>query len=425
MASETTTRRRSSTDERLSQVLSNLNPLNMPLRYQLGLVGLAGFLLVPVNLFPDELGPFIRLMYLMMFAMSWDVVSGYTGQLSFGHAFFFALGGYSSVILNTQHGLSPALSIPIAMVVAAIGGVVVGLPALRLRGPYLSLVTLIVPVIMAKLFILFNDGLTPFGIPLAPEGLGGRSGLAIPDPIISTSPQAVVSVDTSQLFGQWFSGFQLSMLGEYYISFVLFLVILIVLLAVTRSSAGEVFTAIRESEDAVESVGLNPAKFKLFAFVLSGAVGGLAGAAFVHTSVAIAQPAALLGTANIQMSINVIVMTILGGLGTIVGAAVGGILFGGTQWIIENFVTFTIPVIEMTGEDLKPLPLLAIAMAALVFAPGGAVRENIELGREVLATIRGEEVGGEEPMDNPVGDIVANYREELDDITGDDGGDDR
>lgn len=403
----------SNQEERRQALLRQLNPLNMALRHQIGLLGLAGFFLLPRFLFPDQMGPYIQLMYLMMFAMSWDVVSGYTGQLSFGHAFFFAIGGYTSAVLNLQHGMSPIASIPAGMVMAGVAGILIGVPALRLRGPYLSLVTLIVPIILAKLFVLFNESLILFGIPLVPEGFGGQSGVGIPDQLFGLSREAVVMV----------ADYQMAQLTTYYFSLLLFILVFAVLYAVTRSSAGTIFTAIREDEDAVAAAGLNPAKFKLFAFTLSGIVGGLAGAAYVHTY-ATPQPLALLGTANVQMSINVIIMTVLGGIGTIVGPVVGGVLFGGSELLI-NAIDFTIPVLEMKLGALRPLPLLVLAMLALVFAPDGAVPENIHLGRKLLAMYRGEEVGGESP-DKPdtsaISEILENYREELREITGEKGG---
>jgi branched-chain amino acid transport system permease protein len=423
MASETESIRRGSTaEERRQAVLEQLNPVTMELRYQLGLLGVAAFLLLPTQLFPDQMGQFTGLLYLMMFAMSWDAVSGYTGQLSFGHAFFFAVGGYATAILNLQHGIHPFASIPIAVVVAAIAGVVVGLPALRLRGPYLSLVTLIVPVIMLKLFRLYNDSFTPFGIPIAPEGLGGTSGVGIPDSLFGTAAGDAVQVGWLQGYFPEYTTFQLSVISEYYASLGVFLLVLVVLLAVTRSTAGDVFTAIREDEDAVSAAGLNPAKFKLFAFVLSGTVGGLAGAAYVHTSVAVAGPGPLLGGAGqasspISMSINVIIISILGGTGTIVGPVVGAVFFAASETVISS-IDATLPLLEVAVSQLRPLPLLVSAMLVLFYLPGGLLRGGIRGGRFTLAVARGEERLRDARLrerfeSTALGQIARTYRREL------------
>lgn len=101
-----------------------------------------------------------------LYAASWDLLSGYTGQVSLGHAFFFGLAGYASAILGRELGLSPALTIPLGALLATLAGVLVGLPSLRLRGPYLSLVTLAFPILTTGLIFLF------------PRFTGGELGLS-------------------------------------------------------------------------------------------------------------------------------------------------------------------------------------------------------------------------------------------------------
>lgn len=428
MASETSIRQRSGTGTGWNEALANLDPRRMALRHQLGLVGLLLLILLPLNLFPTQLRKIIPVVYLMMFAMSWDVVSGYTGQLSLGHGAFFLLGGYASAIANIQHGLSPLVSIPIGMVVAGIGGVLIGLPALRLRGPYLSLVTLVVPVILGKLLIVFNNELTLFGIPIAPQGLGGVSGVGLPDPLISTVDSAVLSVGRTTILGKTYTALQMFRLSEYYMSLGVMTLILVVLLAVTRSSAGTVFTAIREDEDAVEAAGLNPTKFKLFAFVLSGITGGLASAVYVHTSVATAQPRVLLGLASVRQSLDVVIMGVLGGTGTIVGAIVGAAFFAVITAIVTG-LQFSVPLLGLQFSKLSALVLLGGAMIILFFFPGGLLRGGLRAGRTILAVVRGEDTeavgGGVDFSDTALGSIVDNYREELDEVSGDDGGRER
>jgi branched-chain amino acid transport system permease protein len=397
---------RGSTDaERRKAVLQKLNPLEMPLRYRIGLVGLLGFVLLPTQLYPDQMGGPTNLLFLVMFAMSWDVVSGYTGQLSFGHAFFFAIGGYTTAIMDIQHGITPLVGIPAGMVMAGIGGLIVGIPALRLRGPYLSLVTLIVPIILAKLFTLFNGNF--LGLGLVPDGFGGRSGPGITTGLFGIGDEAVFTLGTLQDVA----------LYEYYVALGLMVLILAVLLGVTRSSAGSVFTAIREDEDAVAAAGLDAARFKLFAFVLSGVVGGLAGAVWVHTEVT-PTPLAILGRDNIQTSIDVIIMSILGGTGTIVGPIIGAVLFVVTGIVIGVLD----PLIGINLAGLRPLPLLTAAMLVLVFLPGGVLRGSIRGGRMVLAAVRGEEYEGESiggEGDSAVGEIIEKYRAEMQEIIDD------
>ncbi|WP_276258713.1 branched-chain amino acid ABC transporter permease [Haloglomus litoreum] len=395
--------------ERRQAVLEKLNPITMPLRYQIGLLGLLLFVLLPTTRYPDQMGGPTTLIFLAIFGMSWDVVSGYTGQLSFGHAFFIALGGYTSAILDIQHGITPVVGIPVGMIVAGIGGVLVGLPALRLRGPYLSLVTLIVPIILSKLFTLFNNSFTPLGIPIAPDGLGGRNGPGLPTQLFGIDGSGSVVELASG-----YSGIQQTALANYYFALGLMVVVLMVLIGVTRSSAGSVFTAIREDEDAVAAAGLDGSKFKLFAFVLSALVAGLGGAIWVHT-IKTPTPLGILGQDDIQQSINLIIISILGGTGTIVGPIVGAVVYAATGIVIGVID----PLIGFDLANLRPLPLLAAAMAVLVFAPGGILRASIRGGRMVLASARGEEYEGESvggDGDSALGQIIEKYRAELRDI---------
>jgi branched-chain amino acid transport system permease protein len=326
-----------------------LNPLNKPLRHKLGLVGLLGLAVLPLLLTPLQALQLAGAYFFAMFVMSWDVVSGYTGQISFGHGVFFAVGGYASALMNLRLGVDPILAIPVGIVAAALAGLIVGVPALRLRGPYLSLVTLIVPLIVAQVFNVYSNV------------FGGTQGLVSPPP--------------DRLLGLG-SG---APLMTYYVAFALFVVILAVLLAVTRSDAGKVFTAIRESEDAVSSAGLNPAKFKIFAFVLSAAIGGLAGAAFVHT-VGEPTPNALL---DLFVSIEIIIAAILGGMGTIVGAAIGGLFFAVFRGFLGG-LTVDIPVLNATIAEVDLVLFAVMTLVLIYLLPGGLVRGGVLAGQRIV-----------------------------------------
>lgn len=339
----------------------------IPTRYLLGGVAFLGLLAVPVPLTAFQLSALILPVYLMVFAMSWDIVSGYTGQISLGHTVFFGLGGYTSTILNLQHGVTPVVSIPVGIVVAALGGLLIGYPALRIRGPYLSLVTLIAPIIFLRFVILFNNNL-PY---IAPSGLGGVNGfVAQNDPLVGTTAAAVLTVPT----------FPWQVIIDYYLAVALFTVVFALLFAVTRSNTGEILSAIRENEDAVEAVGISTAKFKLFAFVLSGAVGGLAGAVFVHSS--IGNPLNPQQLLDVALAINIVMMSILGGMGTIVGAAVGAVFFVFMTYLINTFGgVFVIPILNESLASLMPAPLLGIALLVIIFRPDGLVPALVRAGR--------------------------------------------
>jgi branched-chain amino acid transport system permease protein len=393
---------------------------NISLRHRLGIYGIVLLALLPTVMRPSELNQFIIVIYLMMFAISWDVVSGYTGQLSFGHAFFFALGGYGTSIITNQHlfrifdqaTLGAPATIGIILIgilggtlAAAIGGVLIGVPALRLEGPYLSLVTLIAPLLLYQTFVIFAEG---FPV-LAPEGLGGTGGLtqgAVS--FVGIGSTAAVTVENA-----WVEA-----IGRYYISFITLLIVLAVAYAVTRSAAGSVFTAIREDEAAVRSVGLNPAKFKIFAFVLSAAIGGFAAAVWMHTGPnAFPNTESVFGSGRIDRSINVIVIAIIGGMGTIVGSIVGAILLFVTGAVVKWLSWLVIPGIGISVADTAPLPTFLLGMFVLVFLPRGVVPALTRFGRRWLARRRGEEppdVQGRSASES----TLAKYREEIENVLG-------
>lgn len=341
---------------------SLLDSLAVPIRYQLGVLGIVTLVALPfVGLSTTRTLVLTGALYFGMFAMSWDVVSGYTGEISFGHALFFTVGGYTSALLNLEFGLSPALSIPAGIVLAALAGVLIGVPALRISGPYLSLVTLVAPLILLQIFIVY-DGV-----------FGGELGLG--------QPEGIVTADE----------FGLVVTANYYIALGLFVGVLLLLFAVTRSDIGSVLTAIRENEDAVEAVGLNVAKFKVFAFVLSAAVGGLAGAVFVHTPAGGPQPSQLL---NLIISIEVLIAAILGGMGTIVGAGLGGMFL----YFFNDFLgkqDATIPLLDVGISEANLLIFALLTMVLIYFLPQGVLPWLVHTGRRLLRRVRGDAIAAD------------------------------
>ena len=355
-----------------NSLVSVIDPREFSVRTWIGLVGLVLLGLAPFwmgflyggNQDLLMLRTVIAALFFGMFAMSWDAVSGYTGQISFGHALFFAVGGYGSALLNLGYGVPPVLAIVAGIVLAAVAGLLIGIPALRLEGPYLSLVTLVAPIILFRFFVFKSDV------------FGGELGLSSPDPILPTS------------------GFAQATYVYYFVAFAAFVLVLVVLLAVTRSDAGAVFTAIREDEDAVAASGLNPAKFKIFAFVLSAAVGGFAGAVFVHTTGKPTPSQLLVQT----VSIEVIIAAVVGGMGTIVGAAVGGIFLSLFRDQLSN-VHATLPGL---GIDVGSLDLFLFAFVTLLllfYLPGGFLRWGIRQGRRAIGADGAAADGGKTPVE--------------------------
>ena len=340
----------------------------LALPYLLGLPVVGDLLLTvsPASEASLVLGQVAGALFIAMFAMSWDFASGYTGEISFGHGLFFGVGGYTAVLLNLGWEVPLLLAIPAGVVMAMVAGAIIGLPTLRLEGPYFSLLTLVAPLILLQLFIFSAD---IFGGRYT--GVTGANDL-VPFELFSEAADPIGA----------YTGM------NYYLTVGLFVVILAVALAITRSNTGSILTAIRENEDAVASVGLNPAKFKIFAFMFSAAMGGLAGAVYVHTPFGSATPSELL---VLTVSINVIIASVLGGMGTIVGPALGGIFIG----LVPQYLSSAeqIPVLPTELPILGPIAeadilIFAVLTLVLLFVfPGGVLRWGIGLGRALLAKL--------------------------------------
>lgn len=240
--------------------------------------------MLPFVVAPGTLRVFIFANFLAMFAMSWDIISGRTGYISFGHPFLIGVAGYTTAMLTYHLDVSLIVSIPVAVVVTMIAGTLFFVPALRTRGTYFALVTL------AFMELLY--GLTQVVQPKITGGTKGLSGL--PTLVSGAVP-------------------------NYYLSFAVMFVIGIGLWLVVRTRLGTALSAIKMDEDAVKSTGLNTTKLKLFAFMLSAAVAGLAGALYIHYLGSIAPR----GIFDVNFLFTILVAALLGGAGTIIGPIMG------------------------------------------------------------------------------------------------------
>ena len=196
--------------------------------------------LLPLFASSGTLRVFIFANFLAIFAMSWDILSGYTGYISFGHPFLIGIAGYTTAMLTRHLGTPLFLSIPLAVLVTMAGGTLFFFPALRTRGTYFALVTLA--------FMEVTYGLMQVVKPSLTGGTRGLSGL----PLLVTGA-----------------------IPNYYLSFFVMFLIALGLWALTRSGLGTALSAIRMDEDAVKSAGLSTSKLKLFAFMLSALVAGV------------------------------------------------------------------------------------------------------------------------------------------------------
>jgi len=269
----------------------------------------------------------------VIFAVSWDFISGYTGQINFGHALFFGVAAYSAALLNKYLGLEPWATIPIGAVAAVLAGIIMCLPALRLRGPYLSLVTLAIPLILLGIIKAFGDV------------TGGEHGISGLPPLAESRTAA------------------------YYITAIVMIISVFIMWKLTDAKSslvrtGIILHAIREDEIAARATGINTIRYKLLAFIIGGFFAGLAGGLYAHF-LRIAGPSTL----DLMLSFQAIIWTVFGGIVSIYGSVVG--------------VYFLFPLMEILRviPELRILIFAAIVIVILLFMPEGIavwIRDKIE-----------------------------------------------
>ena len=275
---------------------------------------------------------FLRILILTsifaIFAASWDLLSGFTGQMNFGHALFFGVGAYGAAMLNLHFHLPPWGSIPLGALASVLAGLIIGIPCLRLRGTYLALTTLAFPIIL-------------MGIVFAvPEITGGELGISGLDRLVR------------------------SRVAQYYITVVVMVVLVVVMWKITDSNIGIIFHAIREDEVAVRASGINTTRYKLMAFCLSGFFAGIAGGLYAHF-MRIADPSTL----EVSMSFQVVIWAVFGGVVTIWGP-VGAV-----------FILFPLLEFFRFWPELRMLLFAIVILLILLFMPQGLlpwIRDKIE-----------------------------------------------
>jgi branched-chain amino acid transport system permease protein len=261
-------------------------------------------------------------------AASWDLLSGFTGQMNFGHALFFGVGAYATAMLNIHLQSPPWGSVPLGAAAAVLTGLLVGIPCLRLKHTYLALTTMAFPIILLGII---------FALPDITGGELGISGL-----------QRISN----------------SMIVNYYIYIVIMLVLCTIMWKITDSHTGIIFHAIREDELAVKASGINTTRYKLMAFCLSGFFAGIAGGLYAHY-MRIAGPSTL----EVSLSFTVVIWAVFGGIATIYGP------------IAAVFILFPLLEFVRFWPEYRMLIFAVVVLLTLLYMPEGLihwVRDKIE-----------------------------------------------
>jgi branched-chain amino acid transport system permease protein len=260
---------------------------------------LAVFLLLAPWLLPEYWLAQLSFVFIYaIVAVGLMLLSGYTGQFSIGHAAFMGVGAYTEAYLAAR-GWPLPLSLACSMALSAAVGVVVGLPALRVKGMYLAIATLSFGFIVEEVLARW-EGVT-----------GGNAGLSVPSAVLFGLP-----LDSTASF--------------YALSLVCVVCSTLVALNLLRAPSGRAFVAIRDSEISAQSMGIHLARYKFMAFAISAAMAGLGGALYAHKMQFISPD-----QFGLVQSIDLVLMIVIGGLGSIHGAFLGAIFLIGMPQLIS------------------------------------------------------------------------------------------
>jgi branched-chain amino acid transport system permease protein len=266
------------------------------------------------------LGVFTTAFYFAVFAMAWDLLFGFAGMVNFGPTFLIGLGAYGAGILNNN-----GIGIPLALVggtaIAIVGGLLLALPALRLRGPYFGLITLVAVLLLLDMIVIFAST------------TGGEIGMMVPD-VLSISARV-----------------------NYWYAFGFMVVSAAILYGISRSSLGLILQATGQDSVEAAALGFNVTKHRIAAFCISALFSGLAGGMLTFYQ----------GTASVDtvvdlaIAVQIIVAVVFGGRRTIVGGILGAI-----------FLILFDELLRPLGQ-LNTFVVSAITLGIILFFPDGVL----------------------------------------------------
>ncbi len=232
-----------------------------------------------------------------------NVIVGFAGQISLGHAAFFGIGAYSAALLATKAGLSFWAALPLVVVITALIGLLLGLPSLRVKEDFLAITTIGINFIVEAIFLYI-----PF--------FGGALGIG--------------GIPRIMLFGVRLKGLTFFLLCLFFL-----LLVLAFCWWFSRSWGGLACFALREEESAAASMGISPVRFKLLAFVIGTAMAGLGGALYAHYI-------RFISATDFSFPVSVLLLSIvvLGGMGTLWGPVVGAVILGALPEVFRPLVDY-------------------------------------------------------------------------------------
>ncbi len=312
-------------------------------------IGLAVIVLALESLSTFRQSQLTSVAYLAIAAGGLTVLTGLSGQLSLGHGAFMAVGAYTAALMlrAQDSGWSVPLVLLAATAVAAVVGLVVGVAAARLHGPYLAGATLALAVAVPGLALYFSDY------------LGGEQGLVVPAPKVPDVVDNVMYFVTgSDMDSTKFVS---------YVSWILLVLVFFLLANVSSSRVGRRWRAVRDDEVAAELAGIDLGRARILAFVVSSACAG-AGGAVLAMSARIAAPSGF----TLTLSLTLLSAVVIGGLGTLSGALIGAALLTYIPPVVTN-LGLDAGLSSLQSAELAPLVTGVFTVLVILFAPLGLV----------------------------------------------------
>jgi branched-chain amino acid transport system permease protein len=273
----------------------------------------------------------IRILLFAFIGTAWNLLGGYARQFSLGHAAFFGLGAYTSTLLQIDFGISPWIGMFAGGVVAMLASLPIGWLCFRLRGPYFTIATIATAQVLMLIFLKFRDF------------AWGAEGTTIPN--LGDAPLMM------QFEGK---------APYYYIVLGLLAVALGITAWIERSRIGYYLVAIGEDEDAAEAVGINVPRIKRDIYMISSFLTALAGTFYTQYIYFIDPQTAF----NFSVSIEAALVSIVGGVGTLWGPAIGTVLLETTSALLQSWLGNSIGGVQLTVYSL-------ILMAVILWRPTG------------------------------------------------------
>jgi branched-chain amino acid transport system permease protein len=272
------------------------------------------------------------------------ILVGLTGQVSVAHASFLGIGSYASSLLALKAGLPFWICLPMAGLISAAIGVLIGYPFLRLKGHYFAISTLAFCILMEYLFSNWRF-LTagPAGITMGPGQVSGIPFPVLPLPFIDN---LVFSTKTAY----------------YYLVLVFLLLAIYVMQRLLRSTAGRAMLAMREDEDLSKAIGIDPTRYRLFAFFLSSFFAGVAGSLYAHYIGFLSAT-----SFNFLESFFILIAVIIGGKDSIAGLIIGAVFIS----LLPEFLSF--PAAATVISALSMAILAVVLVVIIIFFPRGLV----------------------------------------------------